>query len=301
MKRFSIVLALALAACQGNPGPGPSPSTAPTPIPTSTPFGCPASAVASPSVARDKMGRKHTFRLRSMRAASNPSNMVYHGGELLLTPSVELIFWGYQSTDPLAQVLIGFFSDVGGSQWDSTMEQYCSTAGFVTNPTGVLAGIDVDMTNPIPASPTQADIASEAQRVATQYGFSANREYVVAVASGHSGAGFQSNWCAWHSGVSYNGGWLSYTEIPYISDAGTNCGEDSVNANGKYDGVTIVGGHEYAESITDPDPGTGWTQPGSNEEIGDLCAWKDLQNDQLVNGTYPMQPLWSNIVRGCAQ
>jgi hypothetical protein len=46
---------------------------------------------------------------------------------------------------------------------------------------------------------------------------------------------------------------LLFTSLPYMTDAGSACGEDSVNGpNGTLDGVSIVEGHEMAESITDP-------------------------------------------------
>ena len=45
---------------------------------------------------------------------------------------------------------------------------------------------------------------------------------------------------------------ITYTNLPYITDAGSSCGEDSVNgSSGTLDGVSIVEGHELAEAITD--------------------------------------------------
>ena len=42
--------------------------------------------------------------------------------------------------------------------------------------------------------------------------------------------------------------------------------------HGTLDGVTIVEGHEYAETITDQNPAGGYTD-SSGEENGDKCAW----------------------------
>ncbi len=39
---------------------------------------------------------------------------------------------------------------------------------------------------------------------------------------------------------------------------------------GPTDGITIVGGHEFAETETDIFPSTGWLD-GSGSEIGDKC------------------------------
>ena len=44
------------------------------------------------------------------------------------------------------------------------------------------------------------------------------------------------------------------------TDAGASCGANFVNAGsgGALDGVTIVEGHEYAETLSDQNPGGGW-------------------------------------------
>ena len=44
------------------------------------------------------------------------------------------------------------------------------------------------------------------------------------------------------------------------------------DGNGTLDGVSIVEGHEYAETITDQNPAGGWTDP-SGSETGGKCAW----------------------------
>jgi hypothetical protein len=75
-----------------------------------------------------------------------------------------------------------------------------------------------------------------------------------------------------------------------------------------------VGGHEYAETITDPDPFTGWrdendkiSDGGSPGEIADKCEWggsiyglKLAKGDvKLSTGSFAMQSLWSNAAGGC--
>jgi hypothetical protein len=84
-----------------------------------------------------------------------------------------------------------------------------------------------------------------------------------------------------------------------MTDAGGNCGENSVNSGsgGVLDGVSIVEGHELAESITDPLLNA-WFDAGGNE-IGDKCAWTSLANVTTYGGTFAMQPLWSNAANGC--
>ncbi len=77
-----------------------------------------------------------------------------------------------------------------------------------------------------------------------------------------------------------------------MPDAGSSCGQGSVNTPGTIDGVSIVAGHEQGEVEGDPFPSTGWTD-ASGAEIGDKCAWTGLQNNPNAGG-FPTQPLWSN-------
>ncbi len=63
--------------------------------------------------------------------------------------------------------------------------------------------------------------------------------------------------------------------------------------------------HETFESITDPDPPTGWTVPVSSGgvaggyEIGDLCAYAPIEASTLNGTTYAIQPEYSNLVHAC--
>jgi serine protease len=88
--------------------------------------------------------------------------------------------------------------------------------------------------------------------------------------------------------------------MPYVTDAGSGCGQNFVNAGsaGTDDGFTIVNGHEYAETITDQYPAGGWTDSSGNEN-GDKCAWISSgqgasQNITLSTGTFAVQSTWAN-------
>jgi serine protease len=119
--------------------------------------------------------------------------------------------------------------------------------------------------------------------------------------------------CAWHD---YNGdstlsggaiasdvGDFSFTNLPYITDAGASCGQNFVNANGPLDGISIVEGHEYAETITDQNPAGGYTDI-TGEENGDKCAWitpgKGGGAFDLTTGTgsFAVQTTWANDAGG---
>jgi serine protease len=70
---------------------------------------------------------------------------------------------------------------------------------------------------------------------------------------------------------SSSSGNIAYTNLPYITDAGASCGANFNNLGPKA-GITILGGHEMAETITDQFPNGGWLDR-NDEENADKCAW----------------------------
>jgi serine protease len=222
----------------------------------------------------------------------------------------------------------------GGETWSGVMTQYCqgiSTgtqtcpigATHVGYPTGgVLAGVWVDESSPAPAQATGHEIGLEAVSAATHFAnttptANGSAQYVIVSPPGAHPDGFKTSgvqFCAWHDytgdstlsggAVSSPAGQLAFTNLPYVTDSGTSCGQGFVNpgSTGVLDGVTIVEGHEYAETITDPYPSTGWVD-GSGLENGDKCAWVKLgqgasQNVTLSTGTFAVQATWSNDYNG---
>ncbi len=255
--------------------------------------------------------------------------MTYAGGAIQSSPAVYIVFWGWNGNDPSGQAAYQerFFQGAGGSAWNSSQTQYCDSsadpvgltcaagATHVGNPSGLLKGTWSDNTNPVPANPTDADIQAEAVRAAANFGntgaaSNANTQYIIDTPQGNSTSGFATSWCAYHGSASSSYGALSYTDFPYITDAGTSCGENFVNAGsaGLLDGVSIVGGHEFAESETDTNPPSGWTDI-AGAETGDKCAWIQAgpgaaADVSLSTGSFAVQSLWSNAANagagGCA-
>jgi serine protease len=249
---------------------------------------------------------------------SSSTNLVYGGGTggigVETTPKVYLVLWGSQwnNNDPSgeATTLQNMLSAVGGSSWLNSVTQYCQgiakgatctpTSPFAGNPTGILAGTWSDNSAAAPTHPKQSQLAAEAINAAAHFGVTGNAstQYVIATATGNSASGFGTRYCAWHSSTSSTYGTLAYTNLPYITDAGSSCGAN-FNGLGPDAGITIVEGHELAETITDQFPSTGWTD-GSGAENGDKCAW--ISSGQGATATvkfpngasYPMQSLWSN-------
>ena len=259
-----------------------------------------------------------------VQQAGTASNLSYHGGVggvgVETAPRVYLVLWGSQwSNDPSgeAAILQNFLNGVGGSSWLNSVTQYCQGVASGTvfcnggaaagNQTGMLAGVWTDA-GTAPSKPRQSQLAQEATRAAAHFGntvssSNTSAQYVIATAHGNNASGFGTQYCAWHSSTSSSYGNIAYTNLPYITDAGGSCGAN-YNGLGATAGITIVEGHELAETITDQYPNGGWLD-SSGEENGDKCAWISSgpgasQNVTLSTGTFPVQSLWSNATSSCA-
>jgi serine protease len=242
------------------------------------------------------------------------------------------------SGDPMgmAPYLQSFIKGLGtnGETWSGVTTQYCQGKGITTTcpPSntqhvaypigGALAGVWVDESTSAPGQASAHQIAAEAVSAAGHFGnitTSANRnaQYVIVSPTGTNPDGFNTNnpnsdFCGWHD---YTGdgalpqgpyGPIAFTNLPYIPDARSACGENFVNpgSSGALDGVSIIEGHEYAETITDQFPGGGWTvqdssNPDNGFETADLCAW--IQSGQgasadvnLATGSFAVQSTWAN-------
>jgi hypothetical protein len=242
------------------------------------------------------------------------------------------------SGDPSGEApdLQEFFKGLGTNNelWSGVMTQYCdgvstgaqscpaSNTEHVAYPAGgALSGVWVDESTASPSAASGHQLGVEAVNAAAHFGnttAAANRDaqYVIISPTGTN----PDNWltqgfCAWHDyngdstlsggGVTSPYGDIAFTNLPYITDAGSSCGQDFVNSNGTLDGVTIVEGHEYAETITDQNPAGGWTDSGG-EENGDKCAWITPGTSggsfdlSLATGTFAVQTTWANDGSGGA-
>jgi serine protease len=254
-----------------------------------------AAAASAPQATGAHVAAAHGLQPRTQHApqAVIRGAMINHGGGVETAPRVFVVFWGW-TADPSGEqpYLTRFLSSVGGSRWLATVNQY----GAGSNVT--FGGTFAD-SRAIPASPSDAQIQQEALNAANHFGTgnSANVQIVVATPTGHSTPGFGTQFCAYHGIVNADPN-VTYTNMPYVTDAGAGCGQNSVNgANGRLDGVSIVEGHELAEAVTDPLLNAWFDRSGN--EIGDKCAFVNLANITTSQGTFAVQPLWSNQANNC--
>ncbi len=258
-------------------------------------------------------------------------------------PKVYLVVWGSQwgtsSTNAGGDVVLSkdadqavpyqqdFFKGLGsaGDGWSAVLTQYCegTQAGTVQCPSSaahiqypqagsVLAGVWVDNSAPAPQSATEPQLGDEAAAAAKHFGNlteaqNRNVQYIIDSPQGTDPDKWRElGYCAWHDFQRSSYGQLAYTNMPYLTDVagcGTNWfGENT--ARGRLDGYGIIGGHEYAETLTDPNTPGGWTD-ATGQEIADKCAWipyganGGLFFESLSTGSFPLQTLWSNTDHLC--
>jgi hypothetical protein len=237
------------------------------------------------------------------------TTFTYYGGPVLVTPTVYLIIWDYakySDPDNIESLLESYLPNMGGSGHNNIYIQYYektgSTTTYITNPANQYGGVWV-YKKKAPTSPTDEQVAEVALAGVAHFGYNANGSYIVATPHHHSTPGFGSQWCGYHSETRYQSHNVSYTNLPYMPDAGPSCGANYItppaDEPGVDEGVTIVEGHEDGESTTDPVVGLGWYN-ATYGEIGDICAWQNIQNDPFDNGSsYTMQPMFSNASQSC--
>lgn len=235
----------------------------------------------------------------------------YGFGPVQVNPKVFLTFWGYtkygdpHGVKPLLESYIKSWG--GGTGIHNIYTQYYEISGgkkYITNPSNQYGGAWEDDADAVPLHPTDAQVAAEAQRAVTHFGYDADASYVVATPHGRSPGGFggPSGWCAYYSAVLSGGRFASYTNLPYIPDAGTHCGANSItppsDETAADEGVTIVEGFEQGDSATDPNPPTGWFN-SLNGGIGEMCEGYPVKNDRFGSHFYTMQPMFSNATQSC--
>jgi hypothetical protein len=241
-------------------------------------------------------------------------NLTYLGGPVQTHPRVYLVFWGKWWKSSCAgqqghgaadeSYLTSFFNARGLSSdmLSAVMTQYHGTAGQRSEfGSKVLYGTAFDCSNP-PQAATQTQLGNVAVTYANYFKskgqpINVNTQIVIVSPSGtNPGGGFGTEYCAWHSWAPDGSLELSYTNDPYMPDQGYNCSLS--NDPHPLQGWSIVAGHEFAESVNDPQLNA-WLD-NAGYEIADKCAWEGLFTQSIGSKKFEEQPLWSDASSACA-
>jgi hypothetical protein len=274
------------------------------------------------------------------------SNLDYNGGAVMPANTNYAVYWRpsgapeypaeYQSG--LDQYFEDLAHDSGAStNVDSVSAQYNDAAGAFATYESHFGGVLLD-TDPYPANGcsrapiclTDAQLRAELTKLVSERKLPADleHEYFLISPPGvedcFTSAGSQCSagtspgtYCAYHGNIPLaDGGEIIYANDPYVTGV-AGC-DDGNHPNGRPSDGALEGGlsHEHNESITDPEPNTGWTDfGGSGGEVGDKCrsslgvplgeveadGAKYKYNQVLDGHFYWYQEEWSNQGNECRQ
>jgi serine protease len=258
------------------------------------------------------------------------NQLQYCGGPVLTSPKVYLTYWDWNlagDPDHAAPYMNAFFQGVGGSSWLNVVTQYSGLSSAtgkktsITNPTAQFGGAWYDNSSArLPQDVVDIQgLSAEAQASEDHFGYDPNGVYFLMMPHGYL-VDYAEGACAYHGNTTDSQGRpLAFAVMQYMSDTITASTQTPLTANGtpvegcgvnfisnsphpRLDSFSIVGGHEYAEAITDPYPASGWV--GANGEIGDVCEFNftargGYQEVSFSSGTFGIQGLWSNQGSEC--
>jgi len=232
--------------------------------------------------------------------------LVYNGGPLLPNVHVRPIFWGSKWADPAyaGDKITGlrtFFNALNGSNYYNLLSQYFNG----TKPTIDTPNVTVDsspfvfkaddnaLTNYVFSRVCDAARSfNDTKAVSTYY-------YPVYIDFKRPS---NVNYCAWHwlgqcHGV--KGATTFSFHFDFAGDLGCATPSTANNFSQALKSLIPITLHELKETVTDPNPPSGWTTPTKEQdEIGDRCEW-DMGDVKLKNNiVYTVEALYDNT-RGC--
>jgi hypothetical protein len=116
-----------------------------------------------------------------------------------------------------------------------------------------------------------------------------------------------NGFCAYHSATYSSGNRINYDVMPYEA-ANPGCAEVGSSSALAFDNLTAVLSHELAETVTDPNPISGWSDTAhpAASEMADLCTFAGAGHETAYVASpsasgvsYALQYLFSNQANGC--
>jgi hypothetical protein len=227
------------------------------------------------------------------------SPITNHGGSILSTPDVYIIWYGNwthttgSDTPSGQQIVRDFLHNVGGSPYYKINTTY-GASGNVTTFSGE-ASDSYSQGTRLSDSKVQAVVTTAIN--GGKLPFDSNGLYFVLTSSDVTeNTGFCSRYCGWHTHASISGlGDLKYSFVGNPNRCLNACAmQSSVSPNGNpgVDGMVSVIAHELEETNTDPDLNAWFDSSGA--ENADKCAWTFGNTYQIPTGQ-PNAGAWYNI------
>jgi hypothetical protein len=230
-------------------------------------------------------------------------SITYHGGPVLATPTVYIIWYGNWnqsngSDNPAGQQIIRDFAN-NVSNIVSTAPQNSSnyfqinttySAGGTTITGNVVFGGETSDNYSQGARLTDSRVKAVVNRAINNHflPYDPTGVYFVLSSSDVSeSSGFCTQYCGWHTSGSGTYGTIRYSFVGNANRCLSACAAQTISPNGNagVDGMISVIAHELEEATSDPDLNAWYDSSGS--ENADKCAWTfghSLQ--QLASGAY---------------
>ncbi|HEX7192205.1 MAG TPA: hypothetical protein VF381_11620 [Thermoanaerobaculia bacterium] len=240
----------------------------------------------------------HKFDAHGSGQARPGSNLIDHGGPVLVSPKVVCIFWGFGSGNSYTAAMQSFRTS-GMYNYNRMLTQYRSAASGAATDMGGSANDKFDTSTP-PTNVTDALVQAEvkkyfggAEDTSTIYQVFIPSTSYSSDGTGTSCGGPSLAYCAYHGDFTDGSRNVKYSIEPYPSCSGCQTSGFNVNQNANHFAI-----HESREAISDPDLNA-WYDRGGNE-ADDKCAWSPTPFiDQSTGFAYQYE--WSNSAGGCVK
>jgi PKD repeat protein len=241
--------------------------------------------------------------------------LTYHGGPLMLSSTLYLIFWGPQDSFPTSYTapIIQYAKDLQADDLRTTdefsvAEQYVNANNEPITGKLTLGGEDFD-TAPYPTREeegcttantpcvTDSEIQSEiraqidAKVWPTDPATAPEAQYLVYTPPGVTDCAEDecSNtvFCAYHSQITGLGSGsevATYSDLPDAPVCDSGQAPPGVDGSKDADGTLDSEIHEIVESATDPEPESGYTDK-NHEEAADKCTYETVTTEADIYGT----------------
>jgi hypothetical protein len=244
--------------------------------------------------------RGHTRPKGGVQAETLYGDMIWNGGDVLVTNTTIAIFWGPQWTNPAfagdkISGLDTFFEGFGFSQYIGNTTEYSGTPSGGLYGNSTYLGHVIDTSAPPNTSMTVNALIAEACQITGNHP-DPNALYLIYTSNGVGAGVFYCAFHTWGNCGGTSGPPIQAAYIPNVDGVAACDPQDTWTSHSQgLAAVANLSAHELAEAITDP-RGLGWYDGGgTGGENGDKCAWA-FHNVVWLGNAFPwkLQMLWSN-------
>jgi phosphate-induced protein 1 len=251
------------------------------------------SLIASSAMAGVIAAGGGTYNARGIAAnelAGAAGQIIYHNGPVMTNTkgvNVYVIWYGNWTGNTATTIIPEFLNHLGGSAYYNINTTYYDASGAHIKNLVTLAGQTNDNYSQ-GTSLSDAKILTIVKKAMKSGALpkDANGLYFVLTSKDvNETSGFCSQYCGWHTnGTMFNKD-IKYSFVGDAARCLSGCAAQSTGPNGNAgaDGMLSVIAHELEETVTDPDPESGWAF-ATGAENADQCAWTFGTEYTAANG-----------------